>query len=91
MQIDTEPFTINIIELTNKKVLVRPEVADKDKGNNIVIGDPRTSNTSRGVVAQKALGKNTNKTRGARGQGRSSSRSKFPFSRITNGPTFVSE
>jgi hypothetical protein len=45
MQIDTEPFTINIIKLTNKKVLVQPEVTDKDKGKNIVIGDPHTSNT----------------------------------------------
>jgi hypothetical protein len=42
MQIDTKPFPVNIIELTNKKILVRPEVADKDKGKNIVIGDPHT-------------------------------------------------
>ena len=36
-------FLVNIIELANKKVLVRPEVTDKDKGKSIVIGDPHTS------------------------------------------------
>jgi hypothetical protein len=60
MQIDIEPFPVNIIELTNKKVLVQPEVTDKDKGKNIVIGDPRTLNTSREVAAQKAPDKKTN-------------------------------
>jgi hypothetical protein len=30
--VDTQPFPINIIELASKKVLVRPEVADKSKG-----------------------------------------------------------
>lgn len=43
MPIDTKPFPVNIIELANKKVLVRPEVTDKDKGKSIVIGDPHTS------------------------------------------------
>jgi hypothetical protein len=32
MQVDTQSFSINTIELTRKKVLVRPEVADKGKG-----------------------------------------------------------
>jgi hypothetical protein len=39
--VDTQPFPVNTIELTCKKVLVRPEMADKGKG--IVIGDPRMS------------------------------------------------
>jgi hypothetical protein len=30
--VDTQPFPVNIIELASKKVLVRPEVFDKDKG-----------------------------------------------------------
>ena len=46
MQVDTQPFPVNTIELTCKKVLVRPEMADKGKGENIVIRDPRTSNIS---------------------------------------------
>jgi hypothetical protein len=32
MQVDTEPFLVNIIEPANKKVLVRPKVVDKGKG-----------------------------------------------------------
>jgi hypothetical protein len=31
MQVDTQPFPVNTIELTCKKVLVQPEVADKGK------------------------------------------------------------
>jgi hypothetical protein len=40
MQVDTQPFHINIIDQASKKVLVRPEVVDKGKGKNIVVGDP---------------------------------------------------
>jgi hypothetical protein len=40
--------------------LVWPEVADKGKGKNIIIGDPRTSNISWGI-AQKANDRKTNK------------------------------
>jgi hypothetical protein len=46
MQVDIQPFLVNTIEPTSKKILVRPEVADKVKGKNIVIGDPHTSNIS---------------------------------------------
>jgi hypothetical protein len=42
----TQPFHVSAIELANKKVLVWPETADKGKGKNIVIGDPRTSRIS---------------------------------------------
>jgi hypothetical protein len=67
MQVDMQSFPINVIELANKKVLVRPKVADKGKGKTIVIGDPRTSNISLGVIAWKAPDKKTNKARGTRG------------------------
>jgi hypothetical protein len=76
MQVDTQPFSINTIELTGKRVLVRPEVADKGKGKNIVIGDPCTSNISQGGIARKALGKKTNKSRGTGGKTQSNSRAK---------------
>jgi hypothetical protein len=60
MQDDTQPFPVNTIDLNNKKVLVRPEVADKDKGKGIIIGDPHIldenrKNLSREVVAEKTL------------------------------------
>jgi hypothetical protein len=62
MQVDTQPFPINTIELASKKVLVWPKVADKVKGKNIIIRDPRTSNISQGEIGQKALDRNTNKS-----------------------------
>jgi hypothetical protein len=65
--VDMQPFPVNVIELTNKKVLVRSEVADKGKGQNIVIGDPHTSNMSQGVIVRKAPDNNTNKTGGVGG------------------------
>jgi hypothetical protein len=54
MQVDTQPFPVNKIEPTCKKVLVRPEVANKGKDKNTIIGDLRTSNISQEGIAQKA-------------------------------------
>jgi hypothetical protein len=45
--------------------LVRPEVADKGKDKNIIIGDPRTSNITQEEIARKAPDRNTNKCEGA--------------------------
>jgi hypothetical protein len=89
MQVDTQPFPVNTIELTCKKVLVRPEVADKGKGKNIVIGDCRTSNISQEVIARKAPDRNTNKSGDARGQAQLSSRAKLPDSSIADGPVLM--
>jgi hypothetical protein len=36
MQVDTQPFPINTIELAGKRVLVRLEVADKGKVKYII-------------------------------------------------------
>jgi hypothetical protein len=68
MQVDTQPFPVNTIEPTCEEVLVRPEVADKGKGENIVISDPRTSNISQEEIARKALDKKTSKSGGAGGR-----------------------
>jgi hypothetical protein len=54
MQVDTQPFPVNTIELTCKKVLVRPEMADKGKGKGIVISNPRMSDISQKEIARKA-------------------------------------
>jgi short-subunit dehydrogenase len=32
MQVDKQLFSVNVVELTNKKALVWPDMADKDKG-----------------------------------------------------------
>jgi hypothetical protein len=50
MQIDKQSFPINVIQLTDKKVLVQSDEADKEKDKNIIIGSPRTSKKSQGVI-----------------------------------------
>ena len=84
---DTQPFPVNTIEPTCKRVLVRPEVADKDKDQNTIIGDLRTSNISQEGIAQKALDRKTNKSGGTGGQVQPSSRAKLLDSSIADCPT----
>jgi hypothetical protein len=55
MQMDTEPFPVNTIDITCKNILVRPKMADKGKSKDIIIGSPRMSNISQKEIAQKAL------------------------------------
>jgi hypothetical protein len=60
-------------------------VADKGKGKNIIIGDPRTSNISEEEIARKASDKKTNKSGGAGGQTQLRSRARQPDPSIANG------
>jgi hypothetical protein len=39
MQVDTEPFLMNMIDFEGKKVLIWPSTADKEKGNEVIIGN----------------------------------------------------
>jgi hypothetical protein len=39
MQVDKQPFPINVMDFDDKKVLVQPNMADKDKGKGIIIGE----------------------------------------------------
>jgi hypothetical protein len=68
MQVDTQQFPDNTIEPTSKKVLVRPEMADKGKGKSIIIVDLRTSNILQGGIARKAPEKKAYKFGGAKGR-----------------------
>jgi hypothetical protein len=86
MQVDTEPFPVNIVQLARKKVLLRPEVVDKGKGKNFDIGGPRTLNISQEGIARKTPDRKTNKSGGTRVQAQSSSRVKLLDSSIANGP-----
>jgi hypothetical protein len=88
--VGTQPFPINTIEPTCKKVSVRHEVADKGKGKNVLIGDPHTSNISQ-EIARKALDKKTNKSGGTRGQTQLRSRARQPNPSIADGPTPLCE
>jgi hypothetical protein len=63
-----------------------PEVTDKGKGKNIVIGNPPTSNILQEGIARKALDRNANKSRGARGQAQWSSQANLLDSSIANCP-----
>jgi hypothetical protein len=60
MQVDMEPFLINMIDFDGKKVLIRPSVADKGKGKEVIIGDVRNANENnknscKKVVVEKIL------------------------------------
>jgi hypothetical protein len=59
MQVDTQPFPVNTIEPTCKRVLVRPEVANKGKDKITIIDDLRTSNISQEGIARKAPDRKT--------------------------------
>jgi hypothetical protein len=68
MQVDTQPFPVNTIELTCKKVLVRSKMVDKGKGKGIFISDPRMSIISQKGIARKALDEKAKKSEGAGGR-----------------------
>jgi hypothetical protein len=71
MKIDRQYVHVDTLRLVDKKVLVRPCSADRAKGKNIIIGDPRAPNLSRGVVTRKALdGRKANKIGGVGGHGK---------------------
>jgi hypothetical protein len=40
--------------MNDNKVLIRPEMANKDKDKSVVIGDPCTLNPTQGVATRKA-------------------------------------
>jgi hypothetical protein len=84
--VDTQPFPVNTIEPTCKKVLVRPEVADKGTNKNTIIGNLRTSNISQERIARKAPDRKTNKFGATEGQAQPSSRAKLLDSSITDCP-----
>jgi hypothetical protein len=86
MQVDTQPFPVNTIELTCKKVLVRPEMADKDKGKGIVIGDPRMLIISQKEIAQKASDEKAKKSEGTGGHAQLINQTHQPGPSIADGP-----
>jgi hypothetical protein len=95
MQVDTEPFPMNMIDFEGKKVLVRPNTTDKGKDKEIIMGNAREvdgnqKNSCRKVVAEKTPDggetlKVTITTPGAGGQTRT--KEQEPVLRISDGPT----
>jgi hypothetical protein len=84
VKIDRPLVPVTTLELTSKKAIIRPCAADKSKDKNIIIGDPRTPNMSRRMVARKAPDKR--KTGGTGGQARSDTRSRSPILCTPDGP-----
>jgi hypothetical protein len=62
-------------------------MADKGKGESIIIGDPCMLNILQEVIPHKALDKKTNKLRGTGGQAQLSSREQQPDPSIAVGST----
>jgi hypothetical protein len=70
MKIDRQSVPDDTLGPVDKKVLVQPYSADKGKGKNIIIGDPRAPHLTHGVVTRKAPDKRkANKTGCAMGHG----------------------
>jgi hypothetical protein len=57
IQVDTEPFPVNMIDFEGKRVLIRPSTADKGKCKEIIIdareADGNSKISCRKVVAEK--------------------------------------
>jgi hypothetical protein len=59
MQVDTEPFPMNMISFDDKKFLVRPNATDKGKGKEIIIGDPWEDNEITKIYYRKVVAEKT--------------------------------
>jgi hypothetical protein len=57
MQVDTEPFPVNVIDFEGKRVLIRPSTADKGKGKEIIIGDAREADGNNKISCKKVVAK----------------------------------
>jgi hypothetical protein len=53
--VNKKPFPINTMNLDSKKVLVRLEVTDNDKGKGILIDDPRVLDENKKIVLRKVI------------------------------------
>jgi hypothetical protein len=59
MQVDTEPFPINMIDFEGKKVLTRTNTANEGKGKEIVIGNAREAGGNHKISCRKVVAEKT--------------------------------
>jgi hypothetical protein len=59
MQVDTEPFPMNVIDFEGKKVLIRPSTVDKGKGKEVIIGDARKVDENNKISCRKVVAEKT--------------------------------
>jgi hypothetical protein len=96
MQVDTEPFPMNMIDFEGKKVLVRPNTADKGKGKETIIGDAKEADEGRKVSCRKVVAKKTPDggetlkvtitASSTRGQAQTGRQMQEPVLRVPDGP-----
>jgi hypothetical protein len=97
MQVDTEPFPMNMINFEGKRILVWSNTADKGKDKEIIIGNAREADgnhkiSCRKVVAEKTPDggetlKVTITASNAGGQAQTKGQEQEPVLRISDGPT----
>jgi hypothetical protein len=97
MQVDTDPFPMNMIDFEGKRILVRPNTADKGKDKEIIIGNARETDgnhkiSCRKVVAEKTLDRGetlkvTITTSSAGGQAQNKGQEQEPVLRFSDGLT----
>jgi hypothetical protein len=57
MQVDTEPFPMNMIDFEGKRILVRPNTANK--GKEIIIDNAREANENHKIPCRKVVAEET--------------------------------
>jgi hypothetical protein len=97
MQVDTEPFPMNMIDFKGKRVLIRPSTSDKGKDKELIIDNTREADgnhkiSCRKVVAEKTPDggetiKVTITTSDTGGQAHTKGQEQEPVLRISDGPT----
>jgi hypothetical protein len=97
MQVDTEPFPMNMIDFEGKRVLIWPNTVDKGKDKKIIIDNAREADgnhkiSCRKVVAEKTPDggetlKVTITTSSAGGQAQTKGQEQEPVLRISDSPT----
>jgi type V secretory pathway adhesin AidA len=59
MQVDTEPFPMNMIDFEGKRILVRPNTTDKGKDKEIIIGNTREADENHKISCRKVVTEKT--------------------------------
>ena len=55
MQVDKATFPVHTNDLSNAKVLIRPEHAEGAKGKNVIIGEKRPNNVNDKILAREVV------------------------------------
>jgi hypothetical protein len=59
IRVDTEPFPMNMVDFEGKRILVRPNTADKGKDKEIIIGNAREADGNHKISCRKVVAEKT--------------------------------